>query len=85
MSVVSSLFTNIPLDEAIDLCTDLVFHDNDKLQYRDCALDCSLFRKLLGCAVKENYGIAIGYPLGPSLANIFMSELEQRFSIKLPS
>ena len=34
---VSSLFTNIPLDETIDVCTDLIFDENDKLQYRDCS------------------------------------------------
>ncbi len=93
---VSSLFTNIPLDETIDLCTDLVFHDNGKLKYRDCALNRSQFRKLLGFAVKENHfifngqlfdqidGVAMGSPLGPSLANVFMSELEQRFLSNCP-
>ena len=50
---VSSLFTNIPLDETIDLCTDLIFDENDKLQYKDCSLDRTQFRKLLGFAVKE--------------------------------
>ena len=77
---VSSLFTNIPLDETIDLCTDLIFDEYDKLQYRDCSLDRTQFRKLLGFAVKENHfvfngqlfdqidGVAMGSPLGPSLA-----------------
>ena len=75
---VSSLFTNIPLDETMDLCTDLVFDETDKLQYRDCSLDRTQFRKLLGFAVKENHfvfngqlfdqidGVAMGSPLGPS-------------------
>ena len=35
----SSLFVNIPLDEAMDLCTDLVFDDADILHCRDCWLD----------------------------------------------
>ena len=82
---VSSLFTNIPLDETIDLCTDLIFDENDKLQYKDCSLDRTQFRKLLGFAVKENHfvfngqlfdqidGVAMGPPLGPSLANIYES------------
>ena len=88
---VSSLFTNIPLDETIDLCTDLIFDEYNKLQYRDCSLDRTQFRKLLGFAVKENHfvfngqlvdqidGVAMGSPLGPSLANIFMSHLEKRY------
>ena len=94
---VSSLFTNIPLDETIDLCTDLVFDETDTLQYRDCSLDSTQFRKLLGFAVKENHfvfngqlfdqidGVAMGSPLGPSLANIFMSHLEKRYLVNCPS
>ena len=57
---VSSLFTNIPLDETIDLCTDLIFDENDKLQYRDCSLDRTQFRKLLGFVVKENHLFLMG-------------------------
>ena len=94
---VSSLFTNIPLDETIDICTDLVFDETDTLQYRDCSLDRTQLRKLLGFAVKENHfvfngqlfdqidGVAMGSPLGPSLANIFMSHLEKRYSVNCPS
>ena len=94
---VSSLFTNIQLDETIDLCTDLVFDETDKLQYRDCSLDRTQFRKLLGFAVKENHfvfngelfdqidGVAMGSPLGPSLANILMSHLEKRYLANCPS
>ena len=87
---VSSLFTNIPLDEIIDLCADLIIDENDKLQYRDCSLDRTQFCKLLGFADKENHfvfngqlfdqidGVAMGSPLGSSIANIFMSHLEKR-------
>ena len=52
---VSTLFTNIPLDETIDLCTDLIFDENDKLQYRDGSVGRTQFRKLLGFAVRENH------------------------------
>ena len=81
----------IPLDETIDLCTDLIFDENDKSQHRDCLLDRTQFRKLLGFAVKENHfvfngqlfdqidGVTIGSPFGPSLANIFMSYPKQRY------
>ena len=94
---VSSLFTNVPLDETIDLCTDLAFDETDKLQHRDCSLDHTQFRKLLGFAVKENHfvfngqlfdqinGVAMGSPLGPSLANILMSQLEKRYLANCPS
>ena len=50
----------------------------------------------LGFAVKENRcfsgqlfdqidGVAMGSPLGPSLANIFMSHLEKRYLANRPS
>ena len=39
---VSSLFTNIPLEESIDLCIELLFSDNDSLEYRDCSPSRSL-------------------------------------------
>ena len=50
----------------------------------------------LGFAVKENRcfsgqlfdqidGVAMGSPLGPSLANIFMSHLEKRYLANCPS
>ena len=33
---VSSLFTNIPLNETIDLCTDLIFDESDSFDFSDC-------------------------------------------------
>ena len=57
----------------------------------DCKFDRSKFRKLLAFAVRGNHsmfdgklydqtdGVAMGSPLGPSLANIFMSFLENRY------
>ena len=60
-------------------------------------MDRTQFRKLLSFAVKENHfvfngqlfdqinGVAMGSPLGPSLANIFMSHLEQRYLANCPS
>ena len=59
-------------------------------------MDRTQFRKLLSFAVKENHfvfngqlfdqidGVAMGSPLGPSLANIFMSHLEQRYLANCP-
>ena len=94
---VSCIFTNIPLEGSIDLCIELLFSDNDSLEYRDCSLSRSQFHKLLSFAVKENHfvfngqlfdqidGVAMGSPLGPTLANIFMSVLETRYLNNCPS
>ena len=57
---ISSLFTNILLDKAIDLFPDLVFNETNTLHYRYCSLNRTQFRhshksrKLLGFAFKEN-------------------------------
>ena len=94
---VSSLFTNIPLDECIEFCIELLFEDTENLEYRDCSLNPSQFRKLLTFAVKETHfvfnkqlfdqvdSVAMGLPLGPTLANIFMNVLEKKYLANCPS
>ena len=94
---VTSLFTNIPLNEVIDLCTDVIFDNRDTFCYSDCKVDRSNFCKLLGFAVRANHfmfggnlydqidGVAIGSPLDPSLANIFMCFLEYRYLNDCPT
>ena len=94
---VSSLFTNIPLDETIAIITDTLFSETDTLKTADCSFTKIQFKKLLELAVKENHfifsdqlyhqidGVAMGSPLGPTLANIFMCALEQNFLTNCPS
>ena len=94
---VSSLFTNVPLDECVDLCVDLLFEDCDTFAFKDCKFNRDQFRKLLNFAVKDNHfvfngqlydqidGVAMGSPLGPSMANIFMCALEQKYLNGCPS
>ena len=82
---VESLFTSIPLDETIDLCCESMYGNRElvsKLSKRD-------FKDLLTIAVKESSfifnssyytqtdGVAMGSPLGPTLANAFMSHHEK--------
>ena len=80
---IDSLFTNIPLDETIDICVDNLYNDNENCT--SCQFD---FRNLLNIATKESFftfnnkyykqvdGAAIGSPLGQALANIFMYNFE---------
>ena len=83
---VTSLFTNIPLDETIDIALRLLF-PNENDSYMN--FDKKQFKMILDLAVKDNFflfndklysqidGVAMGSPLGPTLANIFMSYYER--------
>ena len=57
---VSSLFTNIPLDETIDYAVNLVFENSDTYVYNDCSFNKEQLRKLLQLAVKENHFCSMG-------------------------
>ena len=90
---VDSLFTNIPLDETIDICVDSLCIDNENppnISKHD-------FRNLLNIATKESFfmfnnkyykqvdGAAMGSPLGPALANIFMCSFESKWLRDCPN
>ena len=76
---IDSLFTNVPLDETIDISVKKLF--GRKKRYKGFSKEN--FRKLLCLAVKDSIllfndtyyeqvdGVAMGSPLGPTLANIF--------------
>ena len=77
---VTSLFTNIPLQETIDIAINLIFNHNPNLNITKKEL-----KKLFLFATSQTYflfnskfdnqiyGIAMGSPLAPVLANIFMN------------
>ena len=84
---VHSLFTNIPLDETINICTESIFNESDTVE----GLNKSKFKELLSLATKESYfifnellckqidGVAMGSPLGPTLANAFPCFYEKKW------
>ena len=77
---VESLFTNIPLNEVIDICIDDLFCDTNMIHN----LDRNDMRELLTLAAYELFfifdkvmyrqidGVTMGSPLGPILANVFL-------------
>ena len=52
---VDSLFTNIPLEKTINICTEPIYDQNDNVE----GLNKSEFKELLSLATKESYFIFI--------------------------
>ena len=83
---VDYLFINIPLEETIDICINALFENSEKV-----GLSKIEFKKLLSLATKESYsifngklykqvgGVAIGSPLGRTLANAFPVHFEKNW------
>ena len=82
---VDSLFTNIPLKETINICVENLF----KKQTHIGNLSKESFKELLTLATFESFfvfdgkyhkecdGVAMGSPLGPTLANAFLCHYEK--------
>lgn len=96
---VSSLFTNVPLDKTIEILANRAFTNNWFNTTYDLNLTRSDLVDLLSAATKgrlfqfngalyeQTDGVAMGSPLGPLLANVFMSSIEENLERqgKLPS
>jgi len=95
---VSSLFTNVPLDKTIAILAQKAFRDNwfistynlniskeDLIDLLNVSTKGQLFQ-FNGALYKPTDGVAMGSPLRPLLANVFMSSLEEKLELdsKLP-
>ena len=90
---VDSLFTNIPLDETIEICVSVLYNDTDVVN----GISKDDFRNLLSLATKESLflfdgdyyqqidGVAMGSPLGPTLANAFLCYYEKKWLNECPA
>ena len=96
---VSSLFTNVPLDETMEILVNRAFSNNwfnathnlaltrtDLVDLLSVATKGQLF-KFDGALYEQTDGVAMGSPLGPLLANVFMSSMKDTLERqgKLPS
>ena len=87
-----NVFTNPPLEETINICTESIYDQNDSIE----GLNKSEFKKLLSLATKESYlifngilykqihGVAMGSPVGPTLANAFLCFYEKKWLKQCP-
>jgi len=96
---VTSLFTNVPLDETIQILADKAFSDDWFNNTHELNLSRDQLIELLNAATKNQLfqyngnlyeqtdGVAMGSPLGPLLANVFMCSIEDKLNqdCKLPS
>lgn len=82
---VKSLYTNVPLDHTINIILDKVYNEgliNTKLKRNELHQLLNLCTKELHFSFgdeiyQQTDGVAMGSPLGPVIANIFMVELEK--------
>ena len=91
---VESLFTNVPVDETIDLLLDHIYRNNDTPQLnipenslrrllQICTKEAP-FRDQRGNLWKQIDGVAMGSPLGVLFANTYMGFVEQRVFQLIP-
>ena len=85
---ISSLFTNVPLEKTINICADALYCDDSDAQP---FISKAVFIELMKSATsgvefsfndimyKQTDGVAMGSPLGPALANIFVGFYEEKF------
>lgn len=90
---VSSLFTNVPLEETTSILVDKAFENdwfnkthNLKLQKHQLTelLEIATANQLFqfnGDLYQQKDGVAMGSPLGPLLANVFMCHIESKLDL----
>ena len=89
---IQSLFTNISLNETINICVDLVFYKKKKVKgmlkwhFKQLVTisvkpSCFLFNDAY---YKEADDVAVGSPLGPTLTNLFLVYYEHKWLENCP-
>ena len=89
---VESLYTSIPVAEAINIVLDFLYTDNDlyhnltRVQFKkllELALNDTYF-KFNGKIYKQLNGLAMGSALSPVIANIFLNSFEAKYLTECP-
>ena len=80
---VTSLYTNVPVNEAIDVCTELLYKhtlmpiDKDTFKTLARIASCDVIFDTHGGFYKQVDGLAMGSPPAPHLANGWMSSFDK--------
>ena len=86
---VQSLFTNVPLHETVDYICELVEKESDSFTFplptdllKESLLICTenIDFHFINSPYRQIDGVAMGSPLGPVLADFFMSKIESQIS-----
>ena len=89
---VDSLFTKIALEKIINICINLLYNNEDVIE----GISKSEFNNLLSLVTQESYfifndilykqkdGVAMGWPLGSSMANVFLPFYEIKWLEQCP-
>ena len=89
---VDALFTSIPVEETVNICADMLFQNTTSVSN----LAKADFKELLTLATSQSWfifdghyfdqvdGVAMGSPLGPTLANAFMCFYEKQWLNNCP-
>ena len=84
---VESLFTNLPVDETINICLDLLYEGKEFVE----GMTREEFKKLLELATSDTLilfngeyykqvdGISLGSPLGPIFTDVFLCYMEEKW------
>ena len=90
---VTSLYTNVPVKESIQILLEKIFNDNCT---RYSGFSKNEFRDLLNIAISNTYfffnkllykqvdGLAMGNPAAPALANVFLCHIEEKIFSTCP-
>ena len=90
---VESLYTSIPVSEAIDITLNLLYantdlyHNLNRMQFRkllELALNDTYF-KFNGSVFKQLNSLAMGSALSPVIANIFLNSFETKYLSECPA
>ena len=81
---VSSLYTNVPVEEAVDICADLLYSGKhpkppvDKKTFKELVrlCTCDVLMKIHNGFYRQIDGLAMGSPSAPLLANGWLSKFD---------